>query len=77
MFSPAWSPMASPTNVFQDSWEPTARNQGWKSATPWSYYHKFWQAHGLDHLANIVPTEISIGTAPIRAELSDGWVAPQ
>jgi LmbE family N-acetylglucosaminyl deacetylase len=27
---------------------------------PWSYYHKFWQAHGLDHLANIVPTEISV-----------------
>ena len=22
---------------------------------PWSYYHKFWQAHGLDHLGNIVP----------------------
>jgi LmbE family N-acetylglucosaminyl deacetylase len=122
---------------------------------PWSYYHKFWRVHGLDHLANIVPTEISvhvdgtlaiplvvdnpldtamdttfsvkapdgwkvtpvapasiaphsqfylrvlatapaaklsgwqefavsaesqnkhIGTVPIRAELSDGWVAPQ
>jgi LmbE family N-acetylglucosaminyl deacetylase len=27
---------------------------------PWSYYHKFWQAHGLDHLANIVPPEISV-----------------
>jgi LmbE family N-acetylglucosaminyl deacetylase len=27
---------------------------------PWSFYHKFWQAHGLDHLANIVPTEISV-----------------
>jgi LmbE family N-acetylglucosaminyl deacetylase len=122
---------------------------------PWSYYHKFWQAHGLDHLAHIVPVEVSvhvdgtlviplivenpldsaieatfsvkapegwkvtpvapasiaprsqyylrvlaaapatrlpgwqqfavsaeaehksIGTVPIRAELSDGWVAPQ
>ncbi len=122
---------------------------------PWSYYHKFWQAHGLDHLARIVPVEVSvhvggtlviplivenpldsaieatfsvkapegwkvtpvaaasiaphsqyylrvlaaapatrlpgwqqfavsaeaghknIGTVPIRAELSDGWVAPQ
>ena len=22
---------------------------------PWSFYHKLWQAHGLDHLANIVP----------------------
>jgi LmbE family N-acetylglucosaminyl deacetylase len=27
---------------------------------PWSFYHKFWQAHGLDHLANIVPVEVSI-----------------
>jgi LmbE family N-acetylglucosaminyl deacetylase len=27
---------------------------------PWSYYHKLWQAHGLDHLADIVPAEISI-----------------
>ena len=27
---------------------------------PWSYYHKLWQAHGLDHLASIVPAEISI-----------------
>ena len=27
---------------------------------PWSFYHKFWQAHGLDHLASIVPAELSI-----------------
>jgi LmbE family N-acetylglucosaminyl deacetylase len=27
---------------------------------PWSYYHKFWQAHGLDHLASIVPVEVSV-----------------
>jgi hypothetical protein len=27
---------------------------------PWSYYRRFWQAHGLDHLADIVPPEISI-----------------
>jgi hypothetical protein len=27
---------------------------------PWSYYHKFWQAHGLDHLGSIVPIEVSI-----------------
>jgi LmbE family N-acetylglucosaminyl deacetylase len=27
---------------------------------PWSYYHKFWQAHGLDHLGNIVPIEVSV-----------------
>jgi LmbE family N-acetylglucosaminyl deacetylase len=27
---------------------------------PWSYYHRFWQAHGLDHLGSIVPIEVSI-----------------
>jgi LmbE family N-acetylglucosaminyl deacetylase len=27
---------------------------------PWSYYHKFWQAHGLDHLGSIVPVEVSV-----------------
>ncbi len=27
---------------------------------PWSYYHKFWQAHGLDHLASIVTPELSV-----------------
>jgi LmbE family N-acetylglucosaminyl deacetylase len=27
---------------------------------PWGYYHKLWQAHGLDHLATIVPAEITI-----------------
>jgi LmbE family N-acetylglucosaminyl deacetylase len=27
---------------------------------PWSYYHKFWQAHGLDHLGSIVTIEVSI-----------------
>jgi LmbE family N-acetylglucosaminyl deacetylase len=27
---------------------------------PWSYYHKFWQAHGLDHLARIVTVEVSV-----------------
>lgn len=27
---------------------------------PWSYYHKFWQAHGLDHLANVVTPELSV-----------------
>ena len=29
---------------------------------PWSFYHKLWQAHGMDHLATIVPTEITIHT---------------
>jgi len=27
---------------------------------PWSYYKTFWQAHGLDHLASLVPAEITI-----------------
>jgi len=27
---------------------------------PWSYYRKFWHAHGLDHLADIAPPEITI-----------------
>ncbi len=30
---------------------------------PWSYYHKLWQAHGLDHLASIVPLELSVHTS--------------
>lgn len=30
---------------------------------PWNFYHKFWQAHGLEHLANLVPPEISIHVA--------------
>lgn len=27
---------------------------------PWNFYQRFWRAHGLDHLANIVPLEITI-----------------
>jgi LmbE family N-acetylglucosaminyl deacetylase len=27
---------------------------------PWSFYQKLWQAHGVDHLASIVPPEISV-----------------
>lgn len=27
---------------------------------PWRYYHRLWRAHGLDHLATLVPAEISI-----------------
>jgi len=27
---------------------------------PWSYYKRFWQAHGLEHLANLVPAEITV-----------------
>jgi hypothetical protein len=29
---------------------------------PWSFYQKLWQAHGLGHLAAIVPTEVTIHT---------------
>jgi LmbE family N-acetylglucosaminyl deacetylase len=29
---------------------------------PWSYYQKLWQAHGLDHLADLVPLEITVHT---------------
>jgi len=27
---------------------------------PWSYYRGFWRVHGLDHLANVVPVEITV-----------------
>lgn len=27
---------------------------------PWRFYRRFWQAHGIDHLASIVPVEVSI-----------------
>jgi len=27
---------------------------------PWNFYHEFWKAHGLEHLNNIVPLEISV-----------------
>jgi LmbE family N-acetylglucosaminyl deacetylase len=29
---------------------------------PWGFYQKLWQAHGLAHLATIVPTEVTIHT---------------
>lgn len=29
---------------------------------PWNYYHAFWRAHALDHLANVVPNEITVKT---------------
>jgi hypothetical protein len=29
---------------------------------PWAYYQKLWRAHGLDHLASIVQTEVSVHT---------------
>lgn len=27
---------------------------------PWSYYSKFWQVHGLNHLSGLVPPEVSV-----------------
>lgn len=27
---------------------------------PWNFYHEFWKAHGLVHLATIVPLEITV-----------------
>jgi len=27
---------------------------------PWNFYHEFWQAHGLGHLANVVPLEVTV-----------------
>jgi LmbE family N-acetylglucosaminyl deacetylase len=27
---------------------------------PWNFYRQLWQGHGLDHLANLVPLEISV-----------------
>jgi len=27
---------------------------------PWNFYHEFWQSHGLQHLVNLVPLEITI-----------------
>jgi LmbE family N-acetylglucosaminyl deacetylase len=27
---------------------------------PWNFYHLFWAAHGLDHLENVVPLEVSV-----------------
>ena len=40
---------------------------------PWHFYRMFWQAHGLEHLANLVPPEIEVAypsglTIPLRIE---------
>jgi LmbE family N-acetylglucosaminyl deacetylase len=34
---------------------------------PWSYYQKLWQAHGLDHLAGLIPVEISVHVGRVLA----------
>ncbi len=31
-----------------------------KIGDPWNFYHVLWQAHGLDHLANVVPPEVTV-----------------
>lgn len=28
---------------------------------PWAFYQRFWQAHNIEHLANLVPPEVEIG----------------
>jgi hypothetical protein len=48
--------------------EPTLRLGG-----PWRFYHSFWQAHGIEHLAKLVPPEVEVGyssmlTIPIVVE---------
>jgi hypothetical protein len=40
---------------------------------PWHYYQQFWPAHGLEHLARLVPPEVMAGvetrvTLPILIE---------
>jgi hypothetical protein len=27
---------------------------------PWNFYRQFWQAHGLEHLSQLVPAELTI-----------------
>ncbi|MGI8959039.1 MAG: PIG-L family deacetylase [Bryobacteraceae bacterium] len=40
---------------------------------PWRFYHSFWQSHGIEHLANLVPPEVEVGysstlTIPVVVE---------
>jgi LmbE family N-acetylglucosaminyl deacetylase len=44
---------------------------------PWRFYHSFWQAHGVEHLANLVPPEVEVGysstlTIPVVVENPTG-----
>jgi len=46
---------------------------------PWNFYRQFWQAHGLDHLAALVPPELSIqggGTLSIPLIVENPTGAP-
>ena len=31
----------------------------------WRFYHSFWQAHGIEHLKNLVPPEVEVGYASV------------
>ena len=35
--------------------------------SPWYFYKGFWQAHGIDHLKNLIPAEVTI---PIAGNLN-------
>jgi LmbE family N-acetylglucosaminyl deacetylase len=40
---------------------------------PWRFYHNFWQAHGIEHVADLVPPEVEVGysstlTIPVVVE---------
>ncbi len=44
---------------------------------PWRFYHSFWQAHGIEHLANLVPPEVEVAyssvlTIPVVVENPTG-----
>jgi len=32
---------------------------------PWRFYHSFWQAHGIEHLAKLVPPEVEVGYSSV------------
>jgi LmbE family N-acetylglucosaminyl deacetylase len=44
---------------------------------PWRFYHSFWQAHGIEHLAELVPPEVEVAyssllTIPVVVENPTG-----
>ena len=39
---------------------PTLSGPKMELGGPWNYYRQFWQAHGLDHLASLIPAEVTI-----------------
>ena len=48
----------APGYTYEEATAPTL-----EMGDPWSFYRKFWKAHGIDHLSNVVPYEISVHTA--------------